>query len=203
MQLLHRRTVGIARPAPWLEQKKRLAVKRHGIEIVGIPLGELLHRVGVRPILINALGRIELLHVAHGQGVDERLLLGRCAALQRDRLLQSGIRQRRIGHRHLFVQIRAERPGFAPVTDRALRIALPRFAKRPYRLRLGEGVHHLKALREKRLGLGILRGDRAGERPEADRVQLDRIRVPRRHRRCHFVLGQPDGWGNDEQDHER
>jgi hypothetical protein len=63
------------------------------------------------------------------------------------------------------------------VADGAFRIALPRLAERPHRLRLGEGVHHLETLIEERLRLPAGRRHRLAEFAETDLEQLDRLRV--------------------------
>ena len=60
--------VGIVHVAPAaarLEEEERVRVEGGDLEIVGILLRNLLHRVGVRAILIDALRRVELLHVAN------------------------------------------------------------------------------------------------------------------------------------------
>ena len=175
-----RRTLGSftsRRAAARLEEEERVRVERGDLEIVGILRRDLLHGVGVRAILLDALRRVELLDVADRDGVDERAFLRRGARRERARLLGRRIRVRRIFAGHRLVQVRAPRPRFAPIADRAFGVALPRFAKRPHRLGLGKRVHHLKALVEVRLRLLVGRRDRLRERPEAGLVDLDRLGV--------------------------
>ena len=108
-----------------------------------------------------------------------------------------GVGVRRLLGRHRPVQIRAPRPRLAPVADRAVRVALPRLAKRPHRLRLGERVHHLEALVEERLRLLVGRGDRLGERAEPGLEDLNRLGVAVVQRSCRWRLR--DGRRGDEQ----
>src|SRR5262249_39743561 len=75
------------------------------------------------------------------------------------------------------IEIRPPSPRFAPVADGALRIALPRFAKRTDRFWLGEGIHHLKALVEIGLGLSVFGRDRVLEVAESGFVTLHRLRI--------------------------
>ena len=169
--------VHVARAAARLEQKEGVGIQRGDLEIIGILCRHLLHGVGIGAILLDPLGRVERLDVAHRHRVDERALLGRGAALQRQRFLRRGIRVRRFLGVHRRIEVRPPRPRFAPVTDRAVGIALPRFAERPHGLRLGEGVHHLKALIEERLRLLVARGHRLGKGAETSLENLNRLGV--------------------------
>ena len=175
VQALHVGIVEVARAAARLEQEEGVAVERRRVEVVGELLGHLANRLGVGLFLIHALLGIEVLHVAHLHRLDEGLLPRRGGLAQRQRLLQSGVGKRRVLGQHRAVQVRTPRPGFPPVADGARRIALPRFAERAHRVELGERVHHLEALVEELLGFVVGRGDRAGEGPEAHRVERDRI----------------------------
>jgi hypothetical protein len=154
-QVLDARRVDVAGAAARLQQEERVGVERGGIEIVGIRFGQLAHRLRVGTILLDPLLRIELLDVADRQRIDVRPLLRRGARAQRQRLLERRIGAGRFLRRHRAVQVRAPRPRFAPVTDGALGVPLPRFAKRPDGLRLRERVHQLKALIEERLRLAV------------------------------------------------
>ena len=87
---------------------------------------------------------------------------GDALSLQADRLLRGGVGERRLLGRHRAVQVRAPRPAFAPVADRAVGIALPRFAERAHRVEARERVHHLEALVEKRLRFLVLGWRSAG-----------------------------------------
>ena len=178
VQPLHVGVLNVARPAARLQQEERIGVERHQIEVLGVPRRKDLHGVGVRAILFHARVRLELLDVADRHGVDERALLRVGVALQGQRLLNRGIRVGRLLGRHRRVQVGAPCPRFAPVADRAVRIALPRFSKRAHRLRLREGIHHLEALVEECLGLFVARGDRPREGAEPGLEQLDRLHVP-------------------------
>ena len=155
MQPMDVRIVYIARAAPRLEQKEGVGIQRGDLEVLGILRGHLLHGVSVGAILLDAPGRVERLEIAHRDRVDQRTLRGRGATLQRQRFLCRCIRVRRLVGIHGRVEVRPPRPRFAPVTDRAPGIALPGFAERSHRLPLREGVHHLEALVEVRLRLGV------------------------------------------------
>ena len=165
----------IAAAAARFHQEQRVGVERAGVEVVGVLLRQLLHGVGVGAVLVAAFGRIEVLHVAHGQGVDERAFLRRGRGAHRHGLLRGGVSEGRLLGDHRAVQIRAPRPGFAPVADGAARVALPRLAERAHRIELGERIHHLEALVEERLGFVVGGGDLAGEGAEAHRIERNRV----------------------------
>ena len=82
MQPVHVGIVHVARAAARLEQEQRVGVERRDLEIVGILRRHLLHRLGVGAVLLDALGRVELLDVADRHRVDERALLRRGPALR-------------------------------------------------------------------------------------------------------------------------
>src|SRR6188474_1800364 len=86
--------VHVARATAWLEQEERIGVERRDLEIVGILRRDFLHRIGIGAVLLDALGAVELIDVANREGVDERALLWRGPALQRQCLLRSGVRVR-------------------------------------------------------------------------------------------------------------
>ena len=98
-----------------------------------------------------------------------------CRSASATRLLNGGIRTRRLVRGHSPVDVRPPGPGFAPVADRALRVALLRFAKRSAGLHLGKGVHQLEALIEVGLRLRVRRGDGPRELPQADGVEPNRL----------------------------
>ena len=153
VEALHGRAVHVARAAARLEQEQRVGIQRRRLQIVRKPLRDLLHRRGVRLVLLDPLLGIELLHVAHRDRLDQGALLLVGVRLERDGLLGRRIRVRRLLRGHRGIQVRPPRPRFAPVADGAIGIALPGLAERPHRLGLGERIHHLEALVEERLGL--------------------------------------------------
>ena len=76
---------------------------------------------------------------------------------ERSRLLDCGIRTRFVFGRASFADVWPPYPGFAPVTDCAIRIAPLRFTKRPARFCARVGIHQLNALIEVRARLRVLR----------------------------------------------
>ena len=132
----------------------------------------------------------------------------RRAGLQLHRLLDRGVGVRRLVGGHRRVEVGAPCPRLAPITDGAVRIALPRFAERPDRFRFREGVHHLEALIGKRLRFLIGCRDRPREGAEARLEELDGGRVAfehrvglRRRRLTALFLGA--GMARRDQDHRR
>ncbi len=72
VQPLHVRVVDVARAAARLEQEQRVGVERHRIEVVGILLGHLAHRLGVGLVLLAcASWRSKSFDVAHRHRLDE------------------------------------------------------------------------------------------------------------------------------------
>ena len=65
MQPMDVRVVHVARAAARLEQKEGIGIERGDLEIVGILCRHLLHGVRIGAILLDPLGRVELLDVAH------------------------------------------------------------------------------------------------------------------------------------------
>jgi hypothetical protein len=119
------------------------------------------HGIGIGAILLRTLCRIELFRIANRHRLNQRALLrARALAGTGDRFLNGRVRAGRLLPRHPAVDVRAPRPGFTPVADRAVGIALLRSAKGSTRFDLREGVHQLKALTEVGLCLRIGRGDR-------------------------------------------
>src|SRR6476661_7114215 len=107
------------------------------------------HGIRVSEILLAPFRRIEMFDIAHRHGVDERTFLGICVmAGEVARFLYCRKRKRRLIGLHWPVQKRSPGPGFTPVTDRAIRIALLSFTKRPDRIDFIECVFELKALVE-------------------------------------------------------
>jgi hypothetical protein len=129
MQPLDVRRVDIARAAARLEDEERIGVEGDRVEVVWELRCDLRHRVGVSLILFLALVGDKILDVADRERIDERALLRRRLVAQADRLLRRGIGERRLIGGHRPVQVRAPRPAFAPIADRAVGIALPRFAE--------------------------------------------------------------------------
>src|SRR3954466_5433609 len=112
---------------------------------------------------------IESAGVAGTHRVDERLFLGAGVRARESACLLNGrIGARLVLWRAAFADIRSPHPRLAPVTDRAVWIAFLRFAKRSTRFGACERIRQLEALIEVRLRLGAFRGDRPGERTEAD-----------------------------------
>ena len=155
MQALDVGRVDIPPAAARLEDEQRVSVKSNCIEVAGILRGNLGHCVGVGLVLLAALGRVEIFHVADAQRLDEGALGGRRLVFQADGLLHGRVGERRLIRGHRAIQVRTPRPAFAPVTNCALGIALGGFAERAHRVETREGVHHLEALVEKRLGFFI------------------------------------------------
>ena len=182
VQALHARAGDVAGSTPRLEQEQRIGVQRLSIEIVGVGIGDAAHRLGVRLVLIHSLFRIEFLDVADRHRVDERALFrGRMLFLQRERLPDGGVRVRSLVGAHRSVQVGSPCPRLAPVADGAVRVPLPRFAKRANRFGLGEGIHHLEALVEEGLRLLIRRGYRVGESTEPVLENVDGLCVALEH----------------------
>ena len=156
--------VQIARAPARLEQEQRVAVQGRGVEIVGVALGERLHRLRVGLVLVAPLRHVEVLDVAHRQRVDVVALAGAAVPRRREghRLPDRGVGVGRLRGPHGAVEIGAPGPGLAPVADGAVRVVDPRLAERADRVDLGEGVHQLHALVEELPGLGAVRGDREG-----------------------------------------
>ena len=167
----------VARAAARLEQEERIGIQRGDIEIVRVLRRYFLHRLGIRAILFDPLRGVERLDISHRDRLDERPLLDRGTAGQGQRFARRGIRVWRLVGGHRRVQVRPPRPRLTPVADRAVSVALPCFAERPHRLRLGERVHHLEALVEERLGFHVARRHRPGKRTEAVLEDLDRLGV--------------------------
>ena len=86
------------------------------------------------------------------------------------------------------VEIRSPGPGFAPVADRAIQIALLGFAKRADRVDFVECVLELKTLVE--IGLGFLIGgrDRTREFSQSLRVERHRFLEVVWNGRCGIVI---------------
>ena len=156
MQALNARALDVARAPARLEQEQRIGMQRGCVEIVGIRIRDAAHGFGVRLVLLDTLLGIELLHVPHGDRVDEcPLFRCRLRVLERLRLLHRGVGVRRLFGVHRGVQVRPPCPRLSPVADGAVRVALPRLAERSDRLGLRKRVHHLEALVEERLRILI------------------------------------------------
>ncbi len=176
VQPLNPRRVHVALAPAWLEQEQRVGVERAGIEIVRVRLREAAHGLGVRLVLRQALLGVEVLDVTHRERVDVVALDGAGLCLQLEGPARGGVRERRVLGVHLLVEVRAPRPGLAPVADGTGRVGSPRRAERPDGVRLREREHHLHALVEVGLRFRVGRGDLTGEGAERLGHQRDRLR---------------------------
>ena len=185
--------VQVARAPARLEQEQRVAVQGGGVEVVGVALGQRLHRLRIGLVLVAPLRHVEALDVAHRQRVDVVALAGGAVARRREghRLLERGIRVGRLRRPHRSVEVRAPGPGLAPVADGAVGVVGPRLAERADRVDLGEGVHQLHALVEELLRLLVVRGD--GEGVGSEHAGLVGNRLPVRLGQLRPLLGGDGG----------
>jgi hypothetical protein len=164
--------------------------------------------------------RIECLDVTHGSASNERADLWRLLSWLRRAIgicarAQASGALLRVTSRSIRITI-PRRPRLAPSSrSRSRDSRLPGYAERAQSAcGLRERVHHLEALREKRYGGGGGGGwwwgasafvDEIGrrERPQADRVQRNRIRVHAAARSSSFHAGRVRGdWGKGESERE-
>ena len=172
---------------PRTEVHQRFGVQGRGVEVLGVGLGDLLHRARVQRVQPGTIGRRVRL-VALRERLDVRALRRRGVGRERQRFLRRRVRGDSARRVHWSVDVRAVGECDPPVAHGAGGIELCGARKRADRLRVIESVDESQALVEV-----LLRGwDSSGDafvvgaevRIEGDRIRKVPRRGGRRRRLC-------------------
>ncbi len=182
---------------PRAEVHQRFGVQGRGVEVVGVGLGDLLHRARVQRVQPGTIGRRDRL-VALRDRLDVRALRRRGVGLERQRFLRRRVRGDSARRVHWSVDVRAVGECDPPVAHGAGGIELCGARERADRFRVIESVDESQALVEVLLCGRDSSGDAFVVGAEV-RVEGDRVRKVLRRRGRHRRLCARAGSGTGEQ----
>ena len=182
---------------PRAEVHQRFGIQGRGVEVVGVGVGDPLHRARVRRVQPGTIGRRDRL-VALRDRLDVRALRRRGVGLERQRFLRRRVRGDSARRVHGSVDVRAVGECDPPVAHGAGGIEFCGARERADRFRVIESVDESQALVEVLLCGRDSSGDGFVVGAEV-RVEGDRVRKALRRRGRHRRLCAPAGGGTGEQ----
>ncbi len=165
---------------PRAEVHQRFGIQGRGVEVVGIGVGDPLHRARVQRVQPGTIGRRDR-RVALRNRLDVRALRHRGVGLERQRFLRRRVRGDSARRVHWSIDVRAVGECDPPVAHGAGGIELCGARERADRFRVIESVDESQALVEVLLCGRDSSGDAFVVGAEV-RVERDRVRKARRRR---------------------